>query len=120
MKNKVFKTILGLSVISFLFFINPSIAFLAETPGLPNPLPGIDTLGELIVRVLQVTLGLVGVIAVAVLIYGGLVMITSSGNPERVKKAKDILLWAILGIAVIVISGTLVNYVLQTLQNVGG
>ena len=38
-------------------------------------------------------------------LYGGFLMITSTGDPEKVAHAKRTLLWAAVGFAVVVLSG---------------
>ena len=44
---------------------------------------GTRDLKELIVTVVQVVLGFLGVVAVALLIYGGFVWMTAMGNPNK-------------------------------------
>ncbi|MBU0613289.1 pilin [Patescibacteria group bacterium] len=79
--------------------------------GLCNPLGSTKmSLIDLWVRILQLMLGAVGLFAVMMFIYGGFVMLTSGGNPDKVKKAKDTLVWATLGLATIVFSGAAVRY----------
>jgi hypothetical protein len=62
-------------------------------------------------------LAIVGIIAVAVLIYGGFRYITSIGNEEAVAEAKKTLIYAIVGLVVIGLSAVLVNFVIR---GVGG
>lgn len=82
--------------------------------GLCNPLGSNEmSVVDVAVRVLQIALGVVGLFGVVMFIYGGFVMLTSAGNPDKVKKAKDTLVWAILGLATIFISGTVVRYLFE-------
>jgi hypothetical protein len=82
--------------------------------GLCNPLGASDmSLIDLWVRILQLMLGGVGLFAVMMFIYGGFTMLTSGGNPEKVKKAKDTLAWAVLGLATIILSGAAVRYLFE-------
>jgi hypothetical protein len=53
-----------------------------------------------------------GFIATIMIIYGGILYVTSAGNDENVGKAKKILLYAIVGIIVILLSFAIVNTVL--------
>lgn len=46
-------------------------------------------------------LDVLGLIALVLIIYGGVIMMTSQGSPDKVKKGRDILIWAILGVVVI-------------------
>ena len=67
-------------------------------------------LREATVRVLNFALTFVGLIAVAMLIYGGFRYLTSAGNEETTKQAKRIILYAIIGIVVILLSAVIVNF----------
>ncbi|MFA6573302.1 MAG: hypothetical protein WCT13_03960 [Patescibacteria group bacterium] len=71
---------------------------------------------DLWVRILQLMLGGVGLFGVMMFIYGGFLMLTSAGNPDRVKKAKDTLVWAVLGLATIFVSGAVVKYLFDNFK----
>ena len=43
-------------------------------------------------------LGLTGVLALVAFIAGGVMWMTSGGNAEKVKKGRDILVWAVIGL----------------------
>ena len=60
-------------------------------------------------------LGLVGTIAVLMLIWGGFSYLTSAGNSEVTKKAKQTITYSIIGIIIIALSYTLVNFITGTL-----
>lgn len=62
-------------------------------------------------------LGLVGVIAVLMLVWGGFNYLTSAGNPEATKKAKQTITYAIIGIIIIALAYTLVNFVTDSVAN---
>lgn len=115
-----FLTLLSILFTAFFLFLGGAELVSAASEcgtGLLNPLDGCDmTVLDLLVRLLQMTLGAVSVLALVMLVYGGLVMLTSGGNPDRVKKAKDTLLWAILGLAVILFSGAIVRYIFDNFQ----
>jgi len=82
-----------------------------------NPLP-VDSVIDLMVNVMQYALALVDVVALLMFIYGGFVMMTSRGNPEKIQKAKDTLLWAVIGILVITTSYTAIQYFLSLANRV--
>ena len=50
-----------------------------------------------------------GLLATAFLIYGGFLYITSAGNDDNVNKAKKIIIYAAIGIVLILVSAVLVN-----------
>ncbi len=56
------------------------------------------------------------VIAGIMIVWGGLKIIASSGNEEQVTAGKNIVKWAMIGLVVISLSYTLVNFALRTFQ----
>lgn len=81
---------------------------------LQNPIGTTDP-NVLIANVIKVFLGAVGMIALAMFIYGGLMMLISGGSSERVKKGRDILMWATIGLVIIFGSYGLVDAVFDAL-----
>lgn len=53
-------------------------------------------------------LSLVGLIAVIMIIYGGIRYMTSGGNPDVIKNAREILKWSIIGLIVIILSQVII------------
>ncbi|MBU1018899.1 MAG: pilin [Patescibacteria group bacterium] len=53
-----------------------------------------------------------GFIATAMIIYGGVLYVTSGGQDEQTGKAKKILIYAIVGIVIILLSFAIVNTVI--------
>lgn len=52
--------------------------------------------------VIKVVAGLSGLIASGFFVVGGLGYITSSGNPERLDKSKQTLIWSGIGLAIVI------------------
>ena len=69
---------------------------IAEESGLPTV-----SLATFIGRLLQVFFGLLGVVALALLMYGGFIWMTAAGDPNKVDKAKKIIQNAIVGLVII-------------------
>ena len=65
-----------------------------------------------ILGLINVVLVLVGVLALAFLVYGGFRYITSRGEESEVEAAKGIITNAVIGIVVIGIAAALVNFVI--------
>lgn len=53
------------------------------------------------------------VVAVGFIIYGGYMYMISAGDPGKVKKAKDVLLYAIIGIVVVMVAFVITKFVIQ-------
>lgn len=74
------------------------------------------TIYWLIGRIIAVVLGLVGSIALVMFIYGGIIWMTSAGSSERVKKGRDAILWAVIGMAVIFASYGLTKFLIEKIS----
>lgn len=82
---------------------------------LPNPL-GTTNINEFAARIINYILGLVGTISLVLFIYGGLIWMTSAGSADKVKKGRDVLVWAVIGMAVVFLSYMMVKFVMQGVQ----
>lgn len=74
----------------------------------------INPLGETDVRVLfgrviSAALSVVGSFALLMVVYGGILWMTSRGDTKMIQKGKDTLTWAVLGLAIIFASYAIVN-----------
>ena len=87
--------------------------FLAVTilNGIDPNVDGIDSVPKLIANLIQIALFFAGALSVIFLIVGGLQVITSTGNPQRLAKAKSTLTWAVLGLVVAISAFAIVNFV---------
>jgi len=65
---------------------------------------------------IQWVLGFLGLIGVVFIIYGGFTWMTAAGNEERVKKAKDIIKVAVIGLMVILLSWAFVLFIIDRTQ----
>jgi len=63
----------------------------------------------------QIILGTVGSLILALFVYGGIRYITSGGSTDKIKKATDVLKYATIGLAIILLSGVIVKLVLTKL-----
>lgn len=83
------------------------------SPYLPNPIH-CDTILCLLMGGMRWILAGLAVFSTFMFMYGGFVFLTSGGNAERIKKGKDTLLWASVGIVTVLGSWVLIQYVIQT------
>ena len=87
--------------------------------GLPNPL-GTADVAVIIGRIISVFTGFVGGIALLVFIYGGFQWLTALGNPEKIKKGQEIMLWAILGLVIMFGSYIAAKFIITALTTGAG
>jgi heme/copper-type cytochrome/quinol oxidase subunit 2 len=71
----------------------------------------------LILYVINIMLGIAGLVAVLFLIIGGFWYITSAGNEETAEKGKGTVINAIIGIVIIILSYVVVNVVSGLVTN---
>lgn len=71
-------------------------------------------------RIIEVILGLLGIIAVSIVIYAGFIWTTSMGNEEKIATAKRLLKNAAVGIIIILSAWGIVFFVLSKLVGVTG
>lgn len=83
---------------------------------LPNPLGSIETPQQLIGRIINAVMGFVGSIALLMFVYGGLTLMISGGNTEKIKKGRDILVWSAIGLVFIFLSYALVNFIINNIK----
>jgi hypothetical protein len=100
------------------------VATLAATEdrGVPTNLAPVNVPGNLSISYILVTiilwiLGFSAAVAILFLILGGLQFVTSAGNSDRVTKAKQTILYAVLGIVVIVLAYVIVIFVNNNLNS---
>jgi hypothetical protein len=81
---------------------------------LENPLQA-NSLPVIVGQIIRGGLGIIGSVALAVFVYGGLLWLTAAGNIERVQKGKNTLLWAAIGLLVLFSAYPLVRYLIEIL-----
>lgn len=86
---------------------------------IPNPIACGDLLC-LFIGVMRFLLAAVAVFATFIFMWGGFLMLTSQGEAERVKKAKETLFWATIGIITVLGSWVFIRFVLETTSQVTG
>lgn len=69
------------------------------------------SLEEQVMDLIRYALGFMAVIAFALIMYGGLKLLTAGGDADAIKKSKDIVLFAFLGLIVVSFSLTMVGFV---------
>ena len=72
---------------------------------------------DIVINIVNIVLYFLGGIAVLLGLYAGWLWFTSRGNAEQIKKAKGILVSAVIGLAIIFASYGIANFVVGTLYN---
>jgi hypothetical protein len=90
----------------------------AKTVSLTNPI-GTSDVPTLIGRIIKAVLGVVGSLALLMVIYGGFTWMLAAGSSEKIKKGRDIIVWAIIGIVIIFTSYAIVTFVITSIGSTG-
>ncbi len=72
-----------------------------------------DTFSSSFQGILNAIIGVLALVAVVVMIVGGVSYMTSSGDAGKVKKAKDTILYGLIGLVVCVLAFAIVNFVIS-------
>ena len=82
----------------------------------PESCDGND-LNTIIQMIVNAIIFIIGIVAVVMIILGGISYATSQGDPSKVKKGKDTILYGIIGLIVALLAYAIVNFVLGALTN---
>jgi hypothetical protein len=72
---------------------------------------GLGDILTVIANVIKIAMELAGALAVIFIIVGGIYYVTSTGDPARIKRAKEIVMQAIIGLIVVIVAYALVVYI---------
>jgi len=70
---------------------------------------------EVIARIINVAMGLLGIVAVVIILAGGFMWMTAAGNEDKVEKAKQLIFSGIIGLAIILTSFAIARFVISSL-----
>lgn len=119
-KNKIFKISAVLTLLwAGLLFAQTALAQ-NDTFGLSKINQNVNLAGGDIrvtaAKIISAALGLLGIVTVALVLYGGYLYMTAAGNEEQVGKAKKIIINATIGLAIILSAFAITQFVLNTLN----
>lgn len=121
MKNKIiYKILINTAVLSFLvlpFFIY------ADGPGTGsdslNPLGNTSNLKQFVTNIIKVVLNIAIPITALAIVYIGFWFVTAKGNPGEIGKAKDALMWTLIGFAILLGARAIVDIISSTVTGLG-
>src|SRR3989344_6300043 len=95
-------------------FIVPIVSFAQDTPGLiKNPIEA-DSINGLIKSLLEGVIKIGMPIVALAIIYCGFLFVAARGKPEAITKAKDALLYTLIGSAVLLGSWAIAQMISET------
>lgn len=78
----------------------------------PNAVPKVPVDNDLVTNIFNAVLAIAGAVAVVFIVWGGIQYTLSQGDPGKIKKAKDTLLYSIVGLIIVMFSFVILNYVI--------
>lgn len=72
---------------------------------------------DVVVNIITVIISILGIVAVVVLIIGGIGYMTSSGDSTKVKRARDTILYAIIGLVICALAFGIVNFAVSIINS---
>jgi uncharacterized membrane protein YidH (DUF202 family) len=87
---------------------------------LENPIgsgqKGTTEIGSIINTVIKAALGIIGGITLLMFVWGGFQWLTSAGNPEKVAAGTQTMIWAVIGVILVLASYVLLATFLNFLS----
>jgi hypothetical protein len=85
----------------------------------PGSLPKVDTgnSSSTISTVLGIVFAIAGALALLMITVSGLRYVLSAGNPERASKAKDGIIYALVGLVIAITAEAIVTFVVNRVNN---
>lgn len=103
------KRLLLLAAIALMLLI-PSVSVIYAGE-FTNPLDGTITIQGVLYNISRWLIGIVGLLAMLALIWGGILYIISFNNDQYLNNAKGIIKWAIIGLAIVLLSYVIIRTV---------
>jgi uncharacterized membrane protein len=117
--KKILVSIAFVSAMVLPFTVQAATPFTVENFGGQVGL-GTADLKATITNIISWVLGIVSLVAVVMIIIGGLQWMTSGGNEEKVEKAKKTISSAVVGIVIVILAWAIVIFTAGTTRNVTG
>ncbi len=76
-----------------------------------------DSAQVVIVRIINLALTFLGLIAVILILWGGFKWMTAGGNDENVDAAKKIIIAAVIGLAIIISAYAITNFFITSIKS---
>lgn len=80
----------------------------------PLGLPATD-IRLVVARIIRAALGIIGIVVLVLMLYGGFLWMTAGGNEEQISTAKKVLLNTVIGLAIILSAYAIVSFVISQL-----
>ena len=128
-KNNLILAIISFFIFAFIFTLLPNYSAQAGLWDMQK-----DTLGEIettfenvgttddpeeiVIEVIKIFLGFVGLIVIVILIWGGFRWMNAGGNDEELKKSKQVITRALIGLVIIIASYAITEFIVYLTEDI--
>jgi len=109
MKNLIF-------IISLLTIFLIALPALGQDFAFKNPFKEITTITSLIEAIINFLKSLAVIVSAILIVYAGYLYMTSAGNQQKIETAQKTLIWALVGIGVILIASAITKVIENVLE----
>ncbi|MBI2100132.1 MAG: hypothetical protein HYT48_02210 [Candidatus Vogelbacteria bacterium] len=103
---------------------NDFIAYAQITVGtgkIENPLKGaVESIPQLVNKLLDLVVQVGFPIVVMMIVYCGFLFVMARGNEDKLKNAKRVLFWTVIGAAIVLGASVISHAICGTIQQLGG
>lgn len=90
-----------------------NVAALLDTSPLPNNGKNVDAPSNALSTILEIVFGIIGAVALLIIVISGLRYIVSAGDPGQMSQAKKSIIYAVIGLAVALSGFSIVSFVVR-------
>jgi multisubunit Na+/H+ antiporter MnhB subunit len=80
-----------------------------------NPFPEVPANQNVVTLILNIVFGIVGSLSLLFIVIGGFRYVISGGDPQNTARAKNTIIYAVVGLAVTLLAAAIVNFVVGNL-----
>ena len=113
---------LGIVMLASVIFGGIRIALIGNASLTEGTIKAIDAeaANALVTNLIQWTIGIAGIVAAIFLVLGGVSYMTSAGDSSKLQKAKNTILYAIIGLIVVALAEIITAFVSNAIRNSDG
>lgn len=113
-KQTLTRAFIGMGITTSANLIMGTIRFALLGAG--GQLTGRTDPGGLITGLINWVIGVSGVMSAIFVVYGGIMYMTSNGDPNRTQKAKNMIMYALIGLAIVALSSVISGFVANMIR----